>query len=130
MALKVLHPVTVGVASTTPAPAAKQDERRWAQRKPRSLPALLLSDRLQSHVPCVVRDLSSTGARIEIVVGRDTPVRSADGLPDRLTLYMVTDEMEVDCEVHRRDGVFAGLRFTSTTRLRLRPKARRPIPKK
>ena len=83
MALKVLHPVTVGVASTTPAPAAKQDERRWAQRKPRSLPALLLSDRLQSHVPCVVRDLSSTGARIEIVVGRDTPVRSADGLPDR-----------------------------------------------
>ncbi len=107
----------------------KPDERRWAQRKPRSLPAYLLSDRLQSQVPCIVRDLSSTGARIEIVLGRDTVVRSADDLPDRLALYMVTDEMEVDCEVRRRDGSFAGLRFTSTTRLRLRPKARRLVKK-
>ena len=127
MALKALHPVAVPVARATV--AANPDERRWAQRKPRSLPAFLLSDRLQSQVPCIVRDLSSTGARVEIVLGRDTAVRSADELPDRLTLYMVTDEMEVDCEVRRRDGNFAGLRFTSTTRLRPRPKARRYVKK-
>ena len=43
-----------------------------------------------------MRDLSSTGAKIELVLGRDTVVSSADGLPDRMTLFLVSDEMEVD----------------------------------
>lgn len=100
------------------------ENRRFAQRKPRSLPATLLSDRLQSQVPCIVRDLSSTGARIEVVAGRGSSVRLAEDLPERVTLYMVTDEMEVDCEVVRREGAFAGVRFISTSRLRPRQKAR------
>ena len=101
----------------------KPDDRRWAQRKARSLPAYLQSDKLQSQVPCIVRDLSSTGARVEIVLGRDTPIRSADDLPQQVTLYMVTDEVDVECDVVRRDGKFAGLQFASAMRIKLRQKA-------
>ena len=108
----------------------KVDNRRFAQRKPRSLPGLLLSERLQSPVVCIVRDLSSTGGRIEIVAGRGGSVRSADDLPEHVTLFMVTDEMEVDCQVMRREGIFAGVRFTSTSRLRPRQKAMRRSPRK
>ena len=99
------------------------DERRWAQRKPRSLPAYILSQRLSSSVPAIVRDLSSTGAKIEIVLGRDTVVSSADSLPDKVTLFLVSDEMEVDGTVAWRAGNFVGIRFTSASRPRPRPKA-------
>ncbi len=102
---------------------AKTDERRWAQRKPRSLPAYVYGDGLSASVPCVVRDLSSTGAKIEIVMGRDTPVNSADGIPKTVTLFLSTDDTEVDCAVAWRDGSFFGVRFTGSTRLRPRPKA-------
>lgn len=100
--------------------AIKSDDRRFAQRKPRSLPAFLLSDRLTSAVPAVVRDLSSTGAKVEIVLGRDTPVSSADGLPANLTLYMVADNMDVDVTIAWRAGNFIGVRFTSMSRIRQR----------
>ena len=112
------------------AAASKADDRRWAQRKPRSLPAVLLSDKLQSQVQCLVRDLSSTGGRIEIVPGCGGSIRSADELPEHFTLYMVTDEMEVDCEVMRREGAFVGVRFTSMSRLRPRQKPMRRTPRK
>ena len=129
MVLKALRPALPMLAATI-STTQKPDERRWAQRKPRSLPGLLLSDKLQSQVQCLVRDLSSTGGRIEIVPGRGGSVRSADELPAHFTLYMVTDEMEVDCEVMRREGAFVGVRFTSMSRLRPRQKAVRRIPRK
>lgn len=104
---------------------AKEDERRFAQRKPRSLPAYLISDRLTAAVPAIVRDLSSTGAKIELVLGRDTVVSSAEGLPAKMTLYMVTDEMEVDISMAWREGNFIGVRFTSLSRARARQKIAR-----
>ena len=126
MVLKALPAAPLSSARAVPAIIIpKTDDRRWAQRKPRSLPAALLSDKLQGQVQCIVRDLSSTGAQIEIVTGRGGSVRLAQDLPDHFTLYMVTDEMEVDCEVMRRDGAFAGVRFISTSRLRPRQKALR-----
>ena len=131
MSLKAPPAAPLSRALLVRAPAGqKADDRRWAQRKPRSLPGLLLSDKLQSQVQCLVRDLSSTGGRIEIVPGRGGSVRSADELPAHFTLYMVTDEMEVDCEVMRREGAFVGVRFTSMSRLRPRQKAVRRIPRK
>ena len=112
-------------AQPIPPPGTGADERRWAQRKPRSLPAFLLCERLSAAIPAVVRDLSSTGAKIELVLGRDTVVSSADGIPDRLTVYMVSDEMEVDGVIAWRAGNFIGVRFTSASRSRPRPKAMR-----
>lgn len=110
-----------------PAPEANGDERRFAQRKARSLPAYLLSDRISAAVPAVVRDLSSTGAKIEIVLGRDTPVTSADGLPANMTLYMVSDSIEVDVSIAWRRGNSIGVRFTSMSRVRQKAKA---VPRK
>ena len=116
---------TAALARSVVAPEAESgaDERRWAQRKPRSLPAYILSQRLSASVPAIVRDLSSTGAKVEIILGRDTVVSSADSLPDKITLFMVSDEMEVDGTIAWRAGNFVGIRFSSASRPRPRPKA-------
>lgn len=98
----------------------KPDERRFAGRRQRSLPAYILSDRLTAAVPCIVRDLSSTGAKLELVLGRDTPVTSVDGLSDDFVLYVMVDEVEMDCAVAWRRGTMIGVRFTGIARHRPR----------
>lgn len=98
----------------------KPDERRFAGRRQRSLPAYVLSDRLTAAVPCIVRDLSSTGARLELVLGRDTPVTSVDGLSDTFVLYIMVDEVEMDCAVAWRRGSMIGVRFAGIARHRPR----------
>lgn len=113
---------------TKPVPAESNDDRRFAQRKPRSLPAFLLSDRVSTPVPAIVRDLSSTGAKIELVLGRDTPISSADGLPANMVLFMVSDSIEVDVTVAWRAGNFIGVSFTSMSRMRQRARAVRKKP--
>jgi len=107
--------------------AGATDERRFAQRKARSLPAYILSERLTVAVPCVVRDLSSTGAKLEIVLGRDTPISSAEGLPDRFVLYIMVDEVEMDCTIAWRRHRLAGVRFAGIARHRPRRAAGRRL---
>lgn len=101
-------------------PDEAAENRRWAQRKPRSLPAYLLSERLQGAVQCVVRDMSSTGAKLQLAAG--ATVKAADDVPETFTLYLLTDEIEVDCAVAWRRASSLGVRFTSTTRPRPRPR--------
>lgn len=96
------------------------DDRRFAGRRQRSLPAYILSDRLTAAVPCIVRDLSSTGSKLELVLGRDTPVTSVEGLTDTFVLYVMVDEVEMDCAVAWRRGSMIGVRFTGIARPRPR----------
>ena len=105
-----------------PAVASDADERRWAKRKARNLPAWLSSDRLQASVPCVILDMSSTGAKLEIGAGRQSPVASADGLPDSLALVIASDEIQVACKVAWRNGAQLGVRFSGISQPRPRPR--------
>ena len=94
-----------------PTPAVHFDERRWAQRKVALLPGNIVSDRLQAAVACVVRDLSATGANLDIKLGKTTVINSAAGLPDTFILILPRDECQVDCQVAWRDKATVGVRF-------------------
>lgn len=56
-------------------------------------------------LPCMVRDISDTGARLR--------VGDASAVPDTFELIVELDGLEVDCEVTRRQHNEIGVRFTS-----------------
>ena len=99
--------------AASPAPEMTVDERRWAKRKLAGLPGTILSDRLQAPVACIVRDLSSTGAQIDIKLGKGGVISNAAGLPNRFVLILLRDECQVECKVAWADKVTAGVRFMS-----------------
>ena len=104
------------------------DERRWAQRKSTGLPGTISSERLQGPLACVVRDLSATGAQIDIKLSKSAVISGAAGLPDKFTLFLPRDDCQVDCQVIWREKATAGLRFLGG--LKLTPKRAVPQPKK
>ena len=58
-----------------------------------------------STLPCVVRDLSGTGAKLAST--------GSVGVPDTFELHVELDGIWVDCEVQWRRGDLVGVRFTS-----------------
>lgn len=99
----------------------EHQDRRWARRKDVATGARIRSDELPVPLPCVVRDLSSTGARLELVVSDANLVGGRAKLPNGFTLVMHLDRVEVDCTIAwRRSGVL-GVRFVSTPRPIARP---------
>ena len=101
------------------------DERRWAQRKSTGLPGTISSERLQGPLACVVRDLSATGAQIDIKLSKSAVVTSAAALPARFTLFLPRDDCHVDCQMIWNEGATAGLRFLSG----LKPMPKRAVAK-
>jgi hypothetical protein len=89
----------------------KADERRWAQRKPGLMGALIAYHPVKPPVDCIIRDMSATGARIEIGGAWGEAFNSAEDVPDHVTLLMRLDKTEVDCEVVWRRTKQFGVRF-------------------
>lgn len=88
-------------------------ERRIAQRRAqRFVEAYLWSDRMAASKPCNVRNLSITGARIDLLGG---PVKP-DLLTGTLTIYFPGEKREIDCEVMRRVGKSLGIKFVGAYR--------------
>jgi hypothetical protein len=56
-------------------------------------------------VPCAVRDISETGARLRV----DLPLQ----VPDTFELLIPLDGLEANCKVVWRRGTDVGIRFTS-----------------
>jgi hypothetical protein len=54
-------------------------------------------------IDCIVRDLSVTGARLE--------VSSQGGIPERFTLIVPGDRLRLACTVVRRGGYRIGVAF-------------------
>lgn len=104
-------------------------ERRWALRKSGIISGLLISDRLQGTVGCIVRDVSATGAKIQIQQGRGSVVVTPSSMPDTFFLVMEHEVIEVACEIAWRGQHDVGVRFISPMKhLPKRPK--RPLGKK
>jgi hypothetical protein len=91
-------------------------ERRFARRKAASANAQIVSADLTVPLSCIVRDVSSTGARIELAVAPENPLGGRAKLPANFTLLMRMDRMEVDCAIAWRNGPFVGVRYVSTPR--------------
>jgi hypothetical protein len=90
-------------------------ETRWARRTPSRLGAQILHPSLAVPMACTVRDTSSTGARLEIVVQRGGNI-SRDRVPDQFSLFMPLDRLEIDCQVMWRQANLIGIRYTSPAR--------------
>lgn len=93
------------------AEAAQSAEHRRAPRKHQVLPAYVTSPEMAAMIPARVIDMSATGAKIELTpMGRATGIPMTH-LPDRYTLVLRHDRMEVDCETVWREEWLVGVRF-------------------
>lgn len=93
-------------------------DHRFARRKRTAANGLIVSPALSVPLSCILRDVSSTGARIELVASLENLIGGRAKLPSSFTLDMRLDRMEVDCAIVWRRGAFVGVRFTSTPRFR------------
>jgi hypothetical protein len=58
-----------------------------------------------------VRDLSSTGALIELRAAKTGVIANASGLPNAFALVLLRDNSEVRCEIIWRQPATVGVRF-------------------
>lgn len=119
--------ITARAAVANAAPAA--DDRRWALRKSSILSGSIISDRLPGAVPCVIRDLSATGARIALPVQRSSMIGASSALPPSFKMLLDREQIEVDCQLQWTSEREAGVRFLSSMR-HLPPKPRKLQPGK
>lgn len=81
-----------------------QAERRLVHRKDVHLTArIMLAD--GTSLPCIVRNISPMGARLEIDSGAS--------LPPAFRLQIPDDLFTAECALQHQDGRFAGVEFTS-----------------
>lgn len=90
--------------------------KRWAKRKPASTPAKILFDGISTPFECTLRDISSTGAQIEMTRNKFNPDGSSDTVPNHFTLIIPLDRIAVDCLSMWRRGSRLGVKFTSMVR--------------
>lgn len=120
MIVRPAMPVGAGVQPKDKPSAIAQTvsfiERRFARRKAVATNGQIVSADMNTPVTCIVRDVSTTGARIELVAGPDNVLGGRAKLPSNFTLQMRLDRMEVDCAIAWRNGPFIGVRYVSTPR--------------
>ena len=85
--------------------------RRWAKRKPVSNSGQILFDGITTPYGCIVRDISSTGARLEMTRNKFNPDGATAFVPTYFTLIMPLDRTRVECQSMWRRGSFVGARF-------------------
>lgn len=104
--------------ATDPTPSMKDraNDQRGGLRKPSDLPGFIWSEKLPAALPCSIRDLSATGALLQLKPSKDAPDNAE--LPGRFVLVLTQyrERTEVDCALVRqgRDGL--GVRFTGQFR--------------
>jgi hypothetical protein len=88
-------------------------ERRGSPRRRVLKGAIILYSDRHITLPCSVRDLSATGARVR--------AEGSVAAPDKFILMIELDGFEADCEVVTRSGKDLGVKFVSAPRA-VRPK--------
>ncbi|MGH1417448.1 MAG: PilZ domain-containing protein [Hyphomicrobiaceae bacterium] len=93
---------------------------RWAMRRVRRLPAVLLTPTSNAQISAYVVDSSSTGLQIETRDGS-----SIARLPDQFSVYIPIESIQYACEVVWCEGHRAGVRFTAAAQMVAKPATRR-----
>jgi len=86
-------------------------QRRWANRKPMQSNGQILFDGVTTPYSCIVRDISSTGAKIEMMRDKFNPDGAAGFLPTCFSLIMPLGRTRVECQSMWRRGSSIGVRF-------------------
>ena len=97
--------------AATADPLAGDASRRWAKRKSASNNGNILFDGISVPYTCIVRDISSTGARLEMSRNKYNPDGVSGFIPTYFTLIMPMDRTRVECQSMWRRGSFLGARF-------------------
>lgn len=105
-----------GAAEDSVAANDTAKDHRWARRQNCRIAAEISHLSLPSPIACVVRDTSSSGARVELSGVRNAFSAGTERIPDHITLVMPMDRMEVECRVTWRKGTMLGLRYLSPAR--------------
>lgn len=110
-------------AQEVSADAADAIRQRALRRPIYTVAALVFSDDLPSPLSCTVRDISESGARLELdrsgLRGPAVEVR----IPEFFAVYFCPDKTEVDCRLAWQDGRHFGMRFLGD----IHPSTRQPI---
>jgi hypothetical protein len=88
-----------------------ESQRRWAKRKPTHNSGQILFDGVTTPYGCTVRDISSTGAKIEMTKNKYNPDGGSSFLPNEFSLIMTLDRTRVECQSMWRRGTLVGVRF-------------------
>ncbi len=91
--------------------ASPESQRRWANRKSTHSSGQILFDGVTTPYGCLVRDVSSTGAKIEMLRNKYNPDGGSEFLPSQFSLIMPLDRTRVECQSMWRRGSFVGARF-------------------
>ncbi len=90
--------------------AVARDQRRGAERHENRRNAVIKAGRTFTPMPCIVEDISHTGARLQ--------VRSGNHVPDFFMLQFDGIEGDIDCVVVRRKETEVGVIFERAPLLR------------
>lgn len=91
-------------------------DRRFAPRRPSQVPAEVYFDGGVGCLPCLIRDMSTTGARLHVREGWDNPFHSSPARPDRIRLVIRQDRVIYDCRIVRRSEKELGVKFLAAPR--------------
>ena len=86
-------------------------ENRFAQRRASQIPALIYFDGTTTSVPCLIKDMSTTGAKLELRNGWDNPFKSDASQMERIRLVIRMDRVMYDCKIMRRSETELGVKF-------------------
>ena len=125
------------IAAATRKPASALDtviedsSRRWAQRKSAHNSAQILFDGITMPFSCLVRDISSTGVRLEMTKNKYNPDAATGFVPTYFSLLIPLDRTRVECQSMWRRGSFIGARFLgAVTQLPASAKREPMLPRK
>lgn len=102
--VKAAHPYTV----------QKSDgDNRFAPRRNSQIPAQIYFDGTVTSVPCLIKDMSTTGAKLELRSGWDNPFKSDASQMERIRLVIRMDRVMYDCKIMRRSETELGVKFVA-----------------
>ncbi|HMN36429.1 MAG TPA: PilZ domain-containing protein [Hyphomicrobium sp.] len=105
----------------------KASEKRFAPRRTAMTPAVVYLEDGPGSFPCLIRDMSTTGARLELREGWDNPFSSGVSIDDRIRLVVRMDRVMYECRIVRRGASELGVKFTAAPKALARA-ARAPEP--
>ncbi len=73
-------------AKATSDVAGSDANKRWATRKPSAISAYIYADRIPDGLACVIRDTSSSGARLQLA--DKSSAATVDDLPDSFRIFV------------------------------------------
>jgi len=105
--IRVIH----GASSADAQPPPQGIERRGAPRFHTRTAGIIFPANAFASLPCIITDISASGARLEILDGWFNPYKDPQGIGQEFRLVMRIDRLEVPCAIVRIADNVMGVRF-------------------